>query len=253
MRAADGAVWITGASSGIGRALALAMVRRGYRVAASARGADGLAELRDASDAPERLLPVPVDVTDEAAMVDAVARIEDALGPLAGAVLNAGTHRPVTAESFAAAPFRTLLDVNVMGVVHALVPLLPRMMARRSGTLAIVSSVAAWRGLPTSAAYGASKAALVNLAESLKLELDRHDVRVALVMPGFVRTPLTDRNPFPMPFLMDVETAAGRTLAGLEGDGFEITFPRRFTWQLKVARMLPYRLYFPLIHRLTGR
>ena len=124
---------------------------------------------------------------------------------------------------------------------------------QRRGHIAIVSSVAGYRGLPTSAAYGATKAALINLAESLKNELDRAGVKLQLVNPGFIKTPLTDKNEFKMPFLMPVEKAVARMIAGLQTNRFEITFPRRFTWQLKLLRLLPYRLYFAFTQRRTGR
>jgi short-subunit dehydrogenase len=121
------------------------------------------------------------------------------------------------------------------------------MIARRRGRIAIVSSVAGYRGLPTSAYYGATKAALINLAEALKFDLDRHGVTMQLIDPGFVRTPLTDKNEFAMPFRITPEEAAARIAKGLQSTRFEITFPRRFTYILKLARCLPYRLYFPLV------
>ena len=129
--------------------------------------------------------------------------------------------------------------------------LLPRLIARRAGHVAVVASVAGYRGLPSAAGYGASKAALINLCEALKPELDGCGVRLSLINPGFVRTPLTDRNPFPMPFLMDADDAAERLVRGLESGRFETTFPRRFTWGLKLLRCLPYALYFPLTRRLV--
>jgi len=253
MRATDGPVWVTGASSGIGRALALRLARQGYAVAASARGGAALEALAaEAAGAAGRLVAFPLDVTDAAACAEACRRIEAEMGLPAAAVLNAGTHIAVEPERFAAAPFRTLLDVNVMGAVNCLAPLVPAFLGRRSGTLAIVSSVAGYSGLPTAAAYGASKAALINMAEAMKLDLERFGVRVVLINPGFVETPLTAKNPFPMPFLMKVDDAVERIVRGLEGGAFEIAFPRRFVWMLKFLRILPYRLYFPLVHRFTG-
>jgi NADP-dependent 3-hydroxy acid dehydrogenase YdfG len=246
-----GAVWITGASAGIGRALALRLAREARPVAISARGQAALAEL--AALAPDKLFPFPLDVTDRAAVRDAVAAIAARFGQIDLAVLNAGTHRPMSAESFSSDTVRHLLEVNVMGVAHGLEALLPAMIARRGGQIAVVSSVAGWRGLPTSAAYGASKAALHNLVESLRFDADRLGIKLQLINPGFVKTPLTDRNPFPMPFLISAEAAAERIAAGLGRDCFEITFPRRFTWRLKLLRMLPYRWYFPLVRRFTGQ
>lgn len=246
------AVWITGASSGIGRELALQLARRGDSVAVSARRADELQKLA-AEAGPGRVLPYPVDVGDAAAMARAADEIEAALGPLDLAVFNAGTHAPVEIERFSAAPFRHLMEINYMGAVNGLAAVVPRFVARRAGHVAVVSSVAGYRGLPSASAYGPTKAALINLCESLKPDLDRYGVKISLINPGFVRTPLTDLNPFPMPFLMEADAAARRIVAGLDNGAFEITFPRRFTFMLKLARMLPYALYFRLVKRATRR
>lgn len=241
--------WITGAGKGIGRAVALKLAARGVQVAASARTVADLESLaRDAGDG--SVVPFPVDVTDEAAVAATVEAIEARFGALDLAILNAGTHVPVRARDFRAEPFHTLMEVNVLGVVHGLAALLPRFMARRSGRIVVVSSVAGYRGLPTAAAYGASKAALINMCEALKPDLDRHGVGITLVNPGFVRTPLTDKNPFRMPFLMDPDDAAERLVRGVERGRFEVTFPRRFTWGMKLLRCLPYSLYFYLVRDL---
>lgn len=246
--------WITGASSGIGRTLALRLAGAGTTVAASARRADELDLLaKEASGSRGRIAPFPVDVADEAAMARTCAAIDAEIGPLDLAVFNAGTHAPVSVEAFDPAPFRRLMEINYMGVVNGIAAVLPRFIARRSGQIAVVSSVAGYRGLPQAAAYGPTKAALINLCESLKPDLDRLGVRISVINPGFIKTPLTDRNEFPMPFLMPVEAAAQRIVEGLEKGAFEITFPRRFTFLVKLARILPYGLYFPLIKKTTGR
>jgi short-subunit dehydrogenase len=246
-------VWITGASSGIGRAVALEYARAGAVVAASARSADALAALAGEPAAGGRIHAFTVDVTDRAAMAATVARIERELGAIELAILNAGTHQPVDAREFDAAVFDRLFAVNLTGTVNGLAAILPRLVARRAGHVALVASVAGYGGLPTAAAYGATKAALINLAEALKFDLDPVGVRVSLVNPGFVRTPLTDRNEFAMPALMDVEDAARALVRGLARGGFEVTFPRRFTYVLKLIRLLPYRLYFPLMARITRK
>lgn len=245
-------VWITGASSGIGRALALRLARAGDSVAVSARRGDELERLA-AEPGPGRIVAFPVDATDGAAMARAANAIEAAIGPLDLAIFNAGTHEPVAVESFDTGPFRRLIEINYMGVVNGLAAVLPRFVERRAGQVAVVSSAAGYRGLPTAAAYGPTKAALINLCESLKPDLDRFGVRISVVIPGFVRTPLTDHNSFPMPFLMEVDDAAARIVAGLERGAFEIVFPRRFIVMLKLARMLPYALYFRLVTRATRR
>jgi NAD(P)-dependent dehydrogenase (short-subunit alcohol dehydrogenase family) len=249
--AGAGLVWITGASSGIGRALALRLARDGRTVVASARNAEALSDL--AREAAGRILPAPLDITDAALVTRTVGAIERNYGPIALAVLNAGTHLPLSADNFSAAKFRLLVDINLMGTVNCLEPVLASMRARKAGHIAVVSSVAGYGGLPTATAYGATKAALINMCEALKPDCDRLGIKLQLVDPGFVETPLTDKNPFPMPFIIPVEKAVDRFVAGLASDKFEITFPRRFALILKFLRMLPYGLYFKIIKRRTGQ
>ena len=244
-------VWITGASMGIGAALARRLARDGAEVIASARSAERLAAL--AASGAGRIVAWPLDITDHAAVREAVTRIEAEHGPLDVAVLNAGTHRPVAAAEFTADGLRDLIEINVMGTAACLEALMPRMIARGRGRIAVVASVAGYRGLPTSAYYGATKAALINLAELLRFDLARAGVTMQLIDPGFVKTPLTDRNEFPMPFLISAELAADRIASGLRSRRFEIAFPRRFVWMLKLLRCLPYALYFPLVGRSTRR
>lgn len=243
-------VWITGASSGIGRALAVHLAGEGMRVFASARSEDALLGL--AAEAGE-IVPVPLDVTDGKAVAQAIADMERRHGPLDAAVLNAGTHSPMGLEDFSAATARRLIEVNYMGVVHGMEALLPVMRRRRSGRIAIVSSVAGYRGLPSATAYGPSKAALINLAESLKPECDRAGIILQVINPGFVDTPLTRRNEFPMPDLISAPRAAALIAKGLRGDAFEIAFPKRFVLGLKLMRLLPYGLYFALTARLLPK
>ncbi len=253
MRAAtpsDGVAWVTGASSGIGAEVAKRLAASGWTVAVTARSAAELDALA-ATDA-GRIVAFPADVTDRSAMAAAFAAIESRLGPVALAIFNAGVYLPVDGLKLDPEPFARSLSVNVMGTVNGLAPTLASMIARRSGQVALVSSVTGYGGLPTSSAYGATKAALINLAESLKFDLDRVGVAISVVNPGFVKTPATDKNPFPMPFLMPVEAAADRIVRGLARGRFEITFPRRFTWMLKALRLLPYPAYFWVVGRMTG-
>jgi NAD(P)-dependent dehydrogenase (short-subunit alcohol dehydrogenase family) len=234
-------LWITGASQGIGAATAQEYLRAGWRVAATSRRPTDLPGVMD----------FPGDVTDADAMQSLLERIESAHGPVSLAILNAGTHIPTDGAAFRLADYQQLMTLNYGGCLSCLAALLPRMTARRSGRVALVASVAGYAGLPTASGYGASKAALIHLAEALKLELAPVGVGVSLINPGFVRTPLTDRNPFPMPFLMEPEDAARRIRRGLERGDFEIAFPRRFVLLLKMLRLLPYGLYFRLIARTT--
>ncbi|GGO79756.1 oxidoreductase [Marinobacterium nitratireducens] len=247
-------VWITGASRGIGAALALEFASRGCTVAISARSADDLQQLAEQAQSlglPGKLVPFALDVTDAAACREAVTAIETELGAIDLALLNAGTHRPVTLAEFSPAPYLELMQLNYFGVVNGVAALLPQWRARGTGHLAIVASVAGYRGLPTASAYGASKAALINFAEALQPEFRQQGLALSLVNPGFVRTPLTDRNDFPMPFLLEADDAARRIVRGLEKNRFEIAFPWRFVFWLKLMRLLPYRLYFPLVTRMT--
>ena len=244
--------WCTGAGKGIGRAVAALLAKQGWVVAASSRTAADLEDLeRETGANVGRVVPFPVDVTDENAVSETVDSIEKRLGDIDLVILNAGNHIPVTAADFSAKPFRDLIETNVMGVVHGLAAVLPKFIDRRKGHIAVVSSVAGYRGLPSAAAYGATKAALINMCEALKPELDAVNVKLTLINPGFVKTPLTEKNEFAMPFLMDVNAAAERIVRGLEKTRFEITFPRRFTWMLKVLRVLPYPLYFAATRKLV--
>ena len=244
-------VWITGASSGIGLALAERMMRDGWIVAGSARSAGALVDL--AAKHEGRFFAYPLDVTDADAAAVTVARIRAERGGLDMAVFAAGTHKPVEVEDFRIETFRDLIDINLMGVVNCLAAVTPGFIAARRGHVAVVSSVAGYGGLPTASAYGATKAALINMTEALKPDFDRNGVKLQLVCPGFVRTPLTDRNPFPMPFLMEPEDAAEAFYRGLQSGRFEITFPRIFAIILRCLNALPYSLYFRLVKRGTGK
>lgn len=244
--------WITGASTGIGRALALRLAAEGCTVAASARGEDDLKSLeREAENLAGSIVAVPLDVTDAAAIAAARDRIVADLGPPDLCVLNAGTYIPVDAQKLKAEDFRIQVDVNLMGTVHMLEAVIPGMVERKSGRIAVVGSVSGYRGLRTASAYGATKAALINMCEALYMELGDHGIAVQIVNPGFVKTPLTDKNEFAMPFLMPVDKAVEQFYRGLLTNRFEITFPKRFTWMLKFAGILPYALYLPLVSRAT--
>lgn len=252
-RPADGSAWVTGASSGIGRALALDLARDGFTVFATARSEDDLERLAgEANGLKGKIIAAPSDVTDAQAMAELVGRI-DGEGPgLALAVFNAGVYLPVHGETLRVEDFDKTFAVNLSGVVNGLVPAVGRMKTRGRGQLAIVSSVTGYGGLPTSAAYGATKAALINLAESLKFDLDKFGIRIQIIAPGFVDTPATADNAFTMPALMQPDKAAARIAAGLKSSAFEITFPRRFTYVLKALQFLPYSAYFALINAATG-
>jgi NAD(P)-dependent dehydrogenase (short-subunit alcohol dehydrogenase family) len=248
----DGVAWITGASSGIGRATALELARRGYTVAVTARRLAELEALALEATGPGRIVAFPGDVTDGSGITALVAAIEAQLGPVALAFLNAGTFFRDTGADFDADLVKRTFDINVRGSASCLEPLLKSMRARGRGQVAVNASVAGYGGLPTSAAYGATKAALINMAASLKFGLDREGITMQVVCPGFVGTPLTAKNEFPMPFLIPADDAARRICDGFERAGFEIAFPRRMAWMLKAINLLPYALYFPVVAKATG-
>jgi short-subunit dehydrogenase len=236
-------VWITGASTGIGREVAMQLAARGVRVAVSARSAEKLSNMG------ELIQAYPLDVTDTKAVHATIAKIELELGPIDMALMAAGAYAPIDLNEFAPEPFAQMMQVNFQGVVNCISGLLPVMRQRRAGRIAWIASVAGYRGLPKAAGYGPTKAALINLAESLKPELDLVGIKISVVNPGFVETPMTKGNDFPMPFLMKPEDAARQTIEGLARGKFEVAYPARFVAILKIARLLPYSLYFWLIRR----
>ena len=243
--------WITGGGTGIGQALALSLAADGWQVVVSGRRPEPLAETAAAGK--ERVHAWPLDVADLAAVRQAVPAIEVRHGPIALAVLNAGMYTGIKLDTFKAETFAEHMRVNYQGVVNCMDPLIPLMRGRKRGHLVLVASVAGYRGLPLASAYGPTKAALINLAESLKSMLERAGIRISVCNPGFVDTPLTENNKFPMPFLMDVEDAALALKRGIYKGTFEIAFPTRFVLLLKFFRCLPYAVYFPLIRKFTGR
>jgi short-subunit dehydrogenase len=246
--------WITGASTGIGAATALRLAQQGWHVAVTARSEDKLDELAaNLSAFKGKIFPYPGDVTDAALMRDIVSRIEGELGPIDLALLNAGSNFPDKEGRFSAALFRKTFDLNVQGTVNCLEPVLERFRARKAGHIVIVASVAGFRGLPGALPYCASKAALINLTESLGIECAAQGIKVQLVNPGFVKTPLTDKNHFPMPMLMDVNKAADVLVRGLESGRFEINFPWPFVYAIKLVDLLPNRAYLWLMRRISPK
>jgi len=244
--------WITGASTGIGRELALRLAAQGCVVAASARSVAALDSLAvESQSLPGRIVSMPMDVTDSADVERTYTRIVDELDVPDLCVLNAGTYIPVNAKRLNAKEFDSQFNLNVMGTVRVLEAVIPGMVKRKSGRIAVVGSVSGYRGLRTASAYGATKAALINMCEALRMELGDHGIIVQVVNPGFIKTPLTDKNEFPMPFLMPVDKAVDQFYRGLLGNRFEITFPKRFTWMLKALRLLPYAIYLPMMNRTT--
>ncbi|MDO9439219.1 SDR family NAD(P)-dependent oxidoreductase [Hydrogenophaga sp.] len=246
-------VWLVGASSGIGEATASALHARGAQVLVSARKAEAL-------DAFVATHPMhngavaqawPLDVTDAAA-VTRTAREILAQGPLDLVVYCAGHYREMRATDMDMADLQRHLDINYVGALHVLGAVLPSMTARGRGHVSLISSVAGFRGLPKSLAYGPTKAALTNLAETLYLDLNAVGLGVSVVHPGFVQTPLTAQNNFAMPALITPTQAAQSMVEGWARGAFDIHYPKRFTRWMKLLRLLPYRAYFPAVRRFTG-
>lgn len=242
----DGVAFLTGGSSGIGRATALELARRGYRVAVTARRAGALKEL--AAIAPQRIFAYPGDVTRRAEIKAIVAVVEADLGPIALTFLNAGVFLPAERKGFDPSVIAETHATNVGGTVNCLEPILAAMNARGRGQIVLNASLAGYNGLPGALAYGSSKAALIYMAETLRLEHEGRGITFQVVCPGFVRTPMTDQeSEFNMPFLMQPEEAARRICDGFEKGGFEITFPWQLAALTKFVRCLPYSLKFRLI------
>lgn len=242
-------VWILGASAGIGAALAQELLRRGARVAGTARNAEALEKALGESPA---ALALPGDVTRPETIAAARDRIVAEWGGIDVAVFMAGTYTAARAWDVPVEGARSEVEINLMGTFNGVALVLPQMLERGRGALVLVSSVAGYRGLPNSLVYGATKSALINMAETLYLDLAPRGVAVYLVNPGFVRTPLTDRNTFRMPALIEADEAARRIADGMAAGRFEIHFPKRFTGWLKLLENLPYRWYFAAVRRFTG-
>lgn len=249
----DGVAWITGASTGLGRQFALDLAREGFVVAAMARDEERLLTLvEEAAGARGRIVPYFCDVTDERGMERTVAAIEKELGPIVLAVLNAGIYSATHGERLETYNFTTTYGVNLLGVIYGLVPVADLMRDRGRGQIAIIGSVTSYFGLPAAGAYGSSKAALHSLAQSLRYDFDKLNIRLQIVNPGFIDTPLTAKNRFTMPGLLAVEDASRRLLRGLRKGGFEIAFPRRMVWPTRIMRFLPEALRYRIMRRITG-
>lgn len=242
-------IWIIGASEGIGAALALRLAEQGARLTLSARNEEKLKQLLARfPDSGHRA--IPIDVTDEKSVARAWAALNESSPPLDMVIYNAGTYEPMDAEHFNLAQVEHMLDVNFRGALRALAYVLPDFIVRNTGRIALVGSVAGYRGLPASIGYGASKAAMIHLAENLKADLAKTNIRVQIINPGFVETRLTAKNDFAMPAMISPEKAAAYIMDGLASSRFEIHFPKRFSLILKFLSLLPSPLYFQLLRRI---
>ena len=242
-------IWITGASSGIGKALALKFANENWSVAISARRENILKEI---SESHENIKSFPLDVTDQTKCKEVFEQIKSHYGDVDICFFSTGTWNPKKEKDIDVEQIENVFKVNFFGTVNSIKAVEEYFKNKNSGIITIVSSIAGYRGLPNSTGYGPSKSALNNLAESLYFDFGRHNVRVCLVSPGFIKTPMTDKNDFKMPFLKTTEYAADKIYDGLvNSNAFEIHFPKQLTLVLKFLKILPNWLYLKLLSKLT--
>jgi len=240
-------IWITGASSGIGRSLALKFANEGWVVAASARREDLLKELNSVN---QNIHSFPLDVTNIDQCKTVFKSIIEKFKDVEISVFGTGIHDPRSEKSFNLEKIREITEVNYFGTLNCINAVYDYYKNKESGQISIVSSVAGYRGLPAAGAYCASKSALSSFAESLYFEMKRRNVRVSLVCPGFIKTPMTDKNDFPMPMIKSPEFAADQMYTGLiKKTGFEIHFPKAFTFLMKFLKILPNSIYFKIVEK----
>ena len=240
-------IWITGASSGIGKALAIKFAENNWIVAASARREKLLTELNHIND---NIHSFPLDVTEIDKCKIVAKNIIDQFGDINICVFGTGMHDPKSEKTFNLDKIRKIMEVNYFGTMNSINSIYEFFSEKKNGQISIVSSVAGYRGLPAAGAYCASKAALTSFAESLNFDMQNKNVRISLISPGFIKTPMTDQNDFPMPMIKSPEFAANEIYNGLiKKKGFEIHFPKVFTYFLKFLQILPGSLYFKLVSR----
>ena len=243
-------IWITGASSGIGKALAEKFAAEGWMVAVSARRK----EILDEMSKHENIFSYPLDVTNQDQIKTSFGKIIEDFNGLDLCVFSSGTYDPKLEQEINIVQNKFVMETNFFGVLYCVNAVEKYFKDKKYGHISIVSSVAAYRGLPNSSGYGPSKAALTNLTESLYFDFKKHNVRISLISPGFIKTPLTNQNTFNMPFIKTPEFAANKIFNGLtKSSSFEIHFPIELTLFLKILRILPYRIYLFLINKFVKR
>ena len=239
-------IWITGASTGIGKALAIKFANNGWNVAASARREELLKDLNNTN---KNIHPYPLDVTKIDNCKSTAELIIKDLGQIDICVFGTGMHDPQSEKKFNLEKIRQIMEVNYFGTMNSINSIYDYFSERKNGHISIISSVAGYRGLPAAGAYCASKSALISFAESLYFDMIRKNVKVSVICPGFIKTPMTDQNEFPMPMIKSAEYAADKIYLGiLKKNGFEIHFPKTFTFLMKIIQILPNWLYFGAIN-----
>jgi len=245
----DKVIWITGASTGIGKALAIKFSQNGWKVAISARREVLLNEIASEN---KNIFAFPFDVTDKDKCNSTFNLIKNKFDNIDLCVFSTGTWDPKKEKEIDVEQIENVMKINFFGTLNCIKSVESYFKTRGYGQISIVSSIAGYRGLPNSTGYGPSKSALNNLAESLYFDFKRHGVRVSLISPGFIKTPMTDKNDFKMPFLKSPEFAAEKIYNGLvNSKSFEIDFPKQLTITLKLLKILPIKLYFKIVERMT--
>jgi len=240
-------IWITGASSGIGKALTIKFAEKGWIVAASARRENLLEDLNKFNP---NIYSFPLDVTEIENCKLIANKIIEKFGGIDICVFGTGMHDPKSEKRFNLNKIREIMEVNYFGTMNSINSIYEYFSEKKNGQISIISSVAGYRGLPAAGAYCASKAALTSYAESLNFDMKMKNVRVSLISPGFIKTPMTDQNDFPMPMIKSPEFAANEIYKGLtEKKSFEIHFPKAFTYFLKFLQILPSSIYFKLVSK----
>jgi len=240
-------IWITGASSGIGKALAIKFANEGWQVAASARRENLLQKLHDSY---ANIIPFNLNVKDENAAKKVFQNILEKFQNIDICVFCTGIHDPESEKKLNSEKIREIMETNFFGTLNCIMAVNDYFRKKEDGHISIVSSVAGYRGLPAASGYCASKSALTSLAESLYFDFKRHNVRVSLISPGFIKTPMTDKNKFPMPMIKSPEFAAEKMFIGLtKKNAFEIHFPIFFTMLMKFLKIMPNWLYFLLVKK----
>ncbi|MBD1149858.1 SDR family NAD(P)-dependent oxidoreductase [Pelagibacterales bacterium SAG-MED29] len=243
-------IWVTGASSGIGKAVAEKFAKEGWQVAVSARRK----EILDQMAKDPNISSFPLDVVDEENCKITFQKIISEFTQIDLCIFCSGTYDPKKEKEIDIKQSKFIMDVNYFGVLNCVKSVEKYFKDKKNGHISIVSSIAGYRGLPNSSGYGPSKAALNNFAESIYFDFKKYNIRVSVISPGFIKTPLTDKNDFPMPFLRSVEFAAKKIYDGLtKSNSFEIHFPKQLTLILKFLRILPYKIYLFLIYKLYKR
>lgn len=246
-----GVAWIIGGGSGIGASVAKLLAQRGWTVAISGRRVESLAAVAAENNA---IRPYPLDVTDREAIAATIQQIVVDHGRIDLFVFGAAAWQPMDVGDYDFEKFQRIVDTNYLGLIRIADPLLKQMERQGGGQFAAIASVAGYFGLPRSAAYSSTKAGMINLLETMRTELAPKGIVVRMIAPGFVKSELTDKNDFPMPFLMETDDAARRIVEGLtQSDRFEIAFPKRMVWLMKTIRWLPYPALFWLTSKMLPK